>query len=432
MLHRRPRVDAFSVCFGLALSITSAACGTGSAASADAPRGGRGGGGGGGVPVVTAAVASKDVPVDIEAIGNVEAFASISIRSQVTGTITQIAFHEGDTVKKGDPIFTIDERPYQAQLEQARANLTRDEALLAQAEAQLNRDAAQAEYSQTTAERSAALTAKGILSKDTSDQSRAASDAIRATVAADRASIASARAQLAAQQAAVDNAVVQLGYCVIRAPISGRTGNLAVKTGSLVTANSTELTTLAQVSPVNVTFAVPALHLAAIKSEMTKAPLQVVATPQDGESGTATGRLTFIDNLVDTSTDTIRLKAQFDNADGTLWPGQFARVDLRLTTLVGATVVPSEAVQTGQDGQFVFAVKPDNTVEQRSVSLGQRVGDDVVVDKGLKPGETVVTEGQLRLEPGSRIQAPGAGGGAEGRGRGGRGAGGRGAGGGRG
>jgi membrane fusion protein, multidrug efflux system len=437
--HFSQHVRSLLFC-GLLLSglVASACSGGASAAAAPVSNAARGaaagrGGGSGAVPVVTAVVSRKDVPVDIEAIGNVEAFATISIRSQVTGTVTRIAFHEGDSVKKGDIIFAIDSRPYQAQLDQARANLTRDQALLAQAEAQLNRDAAQAEYSQVTAERNAALTAKGIVAKDTSDQSRAAADAVAATVKADRAAIASAQAQLVAQQAAVDDANVLLGYCVIRAPLSGRTGNLEIKPGSLVTANSTELTTIAQIAPAYVTFAVPALHLPAIKQQMNAAPLSVIATPQEGEDGTATGRLTFIDNLVDASTDTIRLKAEFSNTDGTLWPGQFARVDLRLTTIAGATVVPSEAVQTGQDGQFVFAVEPDFTVEQRPVTVGQRVGEETVIAKGLAPGDTVVTEGQLRLEPGARIQRPGEGG-APGNagGRAGRGSGGRGAGGGRG
>ena len=202
-----------------------------------------------------------------------------------------------------------------------------------------------------------------------------------------------------------------------------------MKAGSLVTANTIEMTTIAQIAPTYVAFSVPALHLPDIKQQMTVAPLDVEASPQTGDNKRVSGRLSFIDNQVDVSTDTIRLKAEFQNSDGTLWPGQFARVNLRLTTLPGATVVPSEAIQTGQDGQFVFAVKPDFTVEQRTVTLGQRVGDETVVTNGLSPGETVVTEGQLRLEPGARIQRPdsnGAGGGSgggAGRGRGGRGSG---------
>jgi multidrug efflux system membrane fusion protein len=412
------------------LALASVACE--SQPSAQTPssgrgRGGRGGGGdAGGVPVVTAAVGRQDVPVDIAAIGNVEAFEAVSLRAQVTGTVTGVFFHEGDSVKKGDKVFEIDARPFQAQLEQARANLTRDQALLAQAEAQLARDSAQATYFQITAQRSEDLTERGIVAKDTAQQSRAASDAANATVNADKASIASAKAQLVAQQAVVDNARVQLEYTVVRAPIAGRTGNIPIKLGGLVTANTTELATIAVIEPVYVTFSVPALHLSAIEAEMRKAPLTVTATPQDSEDSPSTGRLSFIDNSVDASTDTIRLKAEFANADRGLWPGEFARVALRLKTLPGATVVPSQAVQTGQDGQFVFVVKPDATVEQRTIKAGQKVNQDIVIDSGLTPGETVVTEGQLRLEAGARVQPQGAAdSGGAGRGRGGRGRGGR-------
>jgi membrane fusion protein, multidrug efflux system len=188
-----------------------------------------------------------------------------------------------------------------------------------------------------------------------------------------------------------------------------------------VTANTTELMTIAQIQPVYVTFAVPAVHLAEIKQRMAAGKISVVATPQDTQAQASTGRLTFVDNAVDPSTDTIKLKATFDNPDLRLWPGSFARINLRLSVLDHATVVPSEAVQTGQDGQFVFVVKPDSTVEQRPVTTGERADQNTVILKGLQVGETVVTEGQLRLEDGTRVQnAPGRGD-AGGRGRGGRG-----------
>jgi len=384
-------------------------------------RGGRGGGEGGPVPVVTAVVQQRDVPVEVAAIGNVEAFETVSVRSQVTGIVTDVMFHEGDFVKKGDQLFTIDPRPYEAMLEQAKANLARDEALLAQSQAQLARDKAQSDYLQQTSQRNAELAERGILSKDMLQQSQAQAAANTAAVKADEAAVESARAQLGAQQAAVDNAALQLAYTVIRSPINGRTGNLTMKPGNLAAANTTELTTIAQVEPVFVTFAVPATRLPAIRSHDTRDPLAVSALPQDENNNPASGVLAFVDNAVDTTTDTIKLKAKFDNTDHRLWPGQFARVTLKVTTLSNATVVSSEAVQTGQDGPFVFVVKPDFTVEQRAVTIAQRVNDDVVIGQGLKPGETIVTEGQLRLEPGSRIQQPGAGGGGE---RGGRGGGG--------
>ena len=376
------------------------------------------------MPVVTATVTQKDVPVDIDAIGNVEAYSTISVRSQVTGILTDVLFREGDSVKKGQHLFTIDPRAIQAQLEQAEANLKRDEALLSQAEAQLARDAASAEFSQLTAERQTTLTQRGIISKDQSQQAVASADATAATVKADRASIESARAQIVAQQAAVNNARVALGYTIIRSPLDGRTGNLIVKAGNLVTANSSELMTIAQIQPAYVTFSVPAVHLPTIKQHMADGRLAVTAVPQDAAAQPSTGRLTFVDNSVDSSTDTIKLKATFDNADRSLWPGEFSRVTLHLATLPQALVVPGEAVQTGQDGQYVFVVKSDSTVEQRPVATGQRVNELIVVEKGLKPGETIVTEGQLRLEPGTTVQTGR--GGDEAAGRGGRGRGGRG------
>jgi multidrug efflux system membrane fusion protein len=412
-------------CAGLtACSRTDASASTPDRGGGGRGRGGRGGGGEGGpVPVITAAVQQRDVPVEVAAIGNVEAFESVSVRSQVTGVVTEVKFREGDFVKKGDQLFTIDPRPYQALLEQARANLTRDEALLAQSQAQLARDQAQSDYLQQTVQRNAELAERGILSKDMLQQSQAQAAANVAAVKADQAAVESARAQLGAQQAAVDTAAVQLTYTVIRSPINGRTGNLTMKPGNLATANTTELTTIAQVEPVYVTFAVPATRLAAIRNHDTRDPLTVSALPQDENSTPASGALAFVDNTVDTTTDTIKLKARFDNTDHRLWPGEFARVTLRLSTLSNALVVSSEAVQTGQEGPFVFVVKSDSTVEQRAVTITQRVNDDVVIGQGLKPGETVVTEGQLRLEPGSRIQQPGAGGGERGgqRGGGGRG-----------
>jgi len=414
----RLRLISLLACGVAALAL--AGCGGTSAATPNGGgRGGRGSRGGGDAPVVTAKVTQRDVPVDIAAIGNVEAYATISVRSQVTGQLQEIAFHEGDLVKTGQLLFTLDRRPFEAALAQAEATLSRDKALEAQAEAQLNRDAANAEYQQVTAERQSQLTQRGILSKDASQLAQSQADATAALVKADKANVESTKAELLAQQAAVDNARVQLDYCVIKSPIDGRTGNLSVKVGSLVTANQLEMITIARIQPVYVTFAVPAIHLSTIKDHMTGGKLAVTATPQDTGAEPATGALSFIDNAVDMTTDTIKLKATFDNADHRLWPGQFARVSLRLTTLPNAIVVPSQAVQTGQDGQYVFVVKPDSTVEQRAVVTGQSVAQDMVVQKGLTPGEVVVTEGQLRLEPGARVTTDPNGGGR----RGGRGAG---------
>jgi len=418
------RVRRSAAVVGLgALAILAVACGSNTSAASPGGGGGRGGRGGrgGDAPVVTAKVSEKDVPIDIAAIGNVEAYATISIRSQVTGQLEQILFHEGEFVKNGQLLFTLDRRPFQAALAQADANLNRDKALLAQAQAQLSRDAANAEYMQLSAERQTQLNQRGIISKDAADQVRSQADATAALVTADKANVESAKAQLVAQEAAVDTARVQLSYCEIKSPIDGRTGNLSVKVGSLITANQLELITVARVDPVYVTFSVPAVHLSTIKQHMAGEKLPVTATAQDTGAQPTTGALTFVDNAVDTTTDTIKLKATFANSNHALWPGQFARVSLRLATVPHAIVVPSQAVQTGQDGQYVFVVKKDSTVEQRTVVTAQQVDQDTVVQKGLEPGEIVVTEGHLRLEPGSHVTtdqnaAPGG----AGRGRGGR------------
>jgi len=419
----------------LAAGLATAACGSNTSAAAPGGggggRGGRGRGADGGVaPVVTAKVAQKDVPVDIASIGNVEAYTTISVRSQVTGQLELAFFHEGDFVKKGEKLFQIDRRPFEAAVQMAEANVVRDKALMAQAEAQLARDAANAEYQQLAAERQAQLQTRCIISKDMAEQARAQADATAALVKADKANVESARAQLAAGDAAVETARVQLSYTSISSPIDGRTGNLTVKVGNLVTANNAELMTIAQVQPVLVTFTVPAVHLTTIKKHMSDNQLQVTAVAQEAEATPSVGHLTFVDNAVDMTTDTIKLKATFQNPDRQMWPGQFARVTLRLATIAGATVVPTQAVQTGQDGQYVFVVKPDQTVEQRPVTPGQHVDQDTVIEKGLKPGDVVVTEGQLRLENGSKVttdlnNVPTGGGGRGRGGRGGQGGGGR-------
>jgi multidrug efflux system membrane fusion protein len=374
------------------------------------------------VPVVSTTVRTRDVPVKIEGIGNVEAYSSVSVKPQISGQLTEVRFHEGDMVRQNDVLFVVDQRPFQAALEQAQANDVRNHALLAQAEAAASRDQAQAEYTASQAVRYQHLFERGLVSKDQADQARSNADAGSSGVKADQAAIASARAQVAAGAAAVDTARLQLAYTVIRAPISGRTGNIGVKAGNIVIADTTELTTIAQIQPAYVTFSVPALNLSAIKRYMDAGVIAVSARPQEQEGGDAVGKLTFIDNAVDSSTDTIKLKATFPNEDRRLWPGQFARLTLTLTTVKNALVVPNEAVQTGQDGQYLFIVKPNSTVEQRPVTVGSRVDQDVVIEQGAKAGEIVVTEGQLRLEAGTHVQLRDASQtGSGGRGRGGRG-----------
>jgi multidrug efflux system membrane fusion protein len=379
--------------------------------------GGRRGGGGGDVPVLIATATQKNVPVEVQVIGNVEAYSTISVKAQVAGQLTNVYFHEGDFVKKDDLLFTIDPRPLEAALNQAQANVSRDEAALGQAQANLARDQAQAHYAESQAARYQQLYEQKIIARDQAEQLRANADASVQAVAADRATIESMKAAIGASRATVENAKVQLSYTSIRSPITGRTGNLTVKQGNVVTANNLELMTINQIEPAYVTFSVPESQLTAIKTYMAQGKLPVRARPQqDDSSGEEVGVLTFVDNTVDVTTGTIKLKGTFANTDHKLWPGQFVRVILRLTTQQDAVVVPNEAVQTGQTGSFIYVVKPDRTVESRPVKVGARVENDMVIESGLEPGETIVTEGQLRLAPGSRIMVrDGRGGGGGGR-----------------
>lgn len=358
----------------------------------------------GAAPVVVATAVQKSVPVEVAAVGNVEAYSTISVRGQVSGELTKVYFHEGDFVKKGDLLFEIDPRPLEAAVKQAEATLARDTAALHQYEANLARDMANERYAKSQAERYGTLFKDGVMSKDQMEQTSSAADALSQAVAADRAAIESAKADIAAARATLENARVQLGYTQIRSPVDGRTGNLTVKQGNVITAGSTELMTVNQVQPIYVTFSVPEMHLPAIKRYMSQGRLQVIARAQETDAQPEVGYLTFIDNTVDPSTGTIKLKGTFANPDRRLWPGQFVRVTLRLTTKDDAIVIPNQAVQTGQDGTFVYVVKADRTVESRPVTTGGRVDQDLVIEKGLRAGEVVVTEGQLRLAPGSRVQ----------------------------
>lgn len=409
--HRRDGRLFFCKYFSIlgvgALALGLAGCTNTGASASGGPGGGKGGrgrGGGGDVPVTVAKAVEKNVPVEIQVIGNVEAYDTISVKAQVTGQLTQVHFKEGDYVKKGDLLFNMDPRPMQAALDQAKANLARDQATLGQSQANLARDEAQARYAQAQSARYTELFQNGIISKDQSEQLRANAEATAQAVAADKATIDSSKAAIQSSQAAVETAAVQLSYCEIFSPIDGRTGNLTVKQGNVVTANSVELMTINQIEPIYVTFSVPEAQLPAIKRYMAEGTLPVRSRPQDDDSGgDENGSLTFVDNTVDVTTGTIKLKGTFPNASHKLWPGQFVRVTLRLTTQPNAVVVPNEAVQTGQNGSFIYVVKQDRTVESRPVTTGARVDQDMVVEAGLEPGETVVTEGQLRLAPGSRV-----------------------------
>jgi multidrug efflux system membrane fusion protein len=328
------------------------------------------------VPVTLATAVKKDVPVQLRAIATVEAYNRVDVKTQVTGQLMKVYFREGQDVRKGDLLFQLDPRPFEAELKRAEGVLARDKAQAANARAE--------------AQRYAAMLKEGIVAQQQADAVRANAEALEAAVAAD--------------QAAVDNARVQLQYTRIYSPIDGRTGNLVVQQGNMVKANDdTGLVTINQIQPIYVTFTVPENVLGEVRRYMGKGKLKVLAQVPN-EPQRAEGTLTFIDNAVDRQTGTIRLKATFTNADRRLWPGQYVNTVLTLTTEPDRVVVPTQAVQTGQQGQYVFVVKPDMTAENRAVAVARTIEGQAVIDKGVQAGERVVTDGQMRLVPGAKVE----------------------------
>jgi multidrug efflux system membrane fusion protein len=321
-------------------------------------------------------VVSKAMPVATEVVGTVEAYSRVAVRAQITGELLSVNFREGDDVTAGQELFSLDRRPLEAALQQATANL--------------ERDTAQAANAKVNAQRLEQLVERGIVSREQRDTAKAGVAALDAT--------------LQAHHAAIENAKVQLQYATIRAPISGRTGELLVNAGNLVRSNDqSPLVTINQVTPIYASFAFPEALLSELNRYMAAAPIRVEARATDGAGPAAIGQVTFVDNTVDQTTGTIRVKATFPNEDRRLWPGQFVNVTVRLTTESAAIVVPTLAVQTGPDGSYVFLVKDDQTVELRLVTVARVSGAESVVSKGLNAGDTVVTDGHLRLVPGSRV-----------------------------
>ncbi len=329
------------------------------------------------VPVLVATAIQKAVPVQLRAVGNVEAYTTVAIKSQVTGVLMQAHFKEGQDVKKGQQLFTVDPRPFEAALRQAEANMQRDNAQLKNLREQVRR------YAE--------LVEKQYVSREQYDLIKTNADAAEAVVEADK--------------AAVETAKVQLSYCYIYSPVNGRVGSLLVNEGNLVRVNdAAPLVVINQLNPINVTFSVPEQHLSDLTRHMSAGTLKVDASFQSDDGRPEQGKLEFVDNAVDRSTGTIKLKAAFANTDRRLWPGQFINVALTLTTEPSAVVVPSEAVQVGQEGQHVFVIQPDKRVEVRPVTLGTTSGGEAVITKGLAAGEQIVREGQFLLGPGSRIE----------------------------
>ncbi len=357
------------------------------------------------VPVTAATAASKSVPIELRPIGNVESVASIPVKAQVNGELVAIHFKEGQDVQKGELLFEIDRRPYEQALRQAEANFNRDLAQEKQAQATLARDVAQAKNAESQAARYNKLAAEGVVSKEQNEQMHTSFQAMDESTRADQAALESARAAAAADKAMVETAKLNLEYCRITAPIDGRTGSLQVKTGTLIKAQAdTAMVTINQIFPAYVTFSVPEDQLAAIRKAMAQGPLTVDAYVPNDTGEPARGQLSFIDNNVDSTTGAIKLKATFPNRERKLWPGQFVNVVLTVGKEANATVVPSEAIQTGQQGQFAFVVKPDQSVEMRVVTVGRAVNRETIVTKAIAAGETVVTDGQLRLAPGFKVE----------------------------
>lgn len=371
---RFPVLGLFGVAALAAGSVAACTAGGQTESNGAAPAGGRGGGGGA-VPVTVSQVLQKAIPLEVRVIGTVEASSNVAVRAQITGELTSVHFEEGDEVKKGDLLFTIDRRPLEAALKQAEANLERDLAQAANAGAQ--------------AKRYEDLAQRGIATREQVDTSNTTAAAMQATVGADR--------------AAVENARVQLQYATIAAPLAGRTGTLMVHPGNLVRANdATPLVVINQLSPINVAFAIPEAQLPDLKRYMALGTIHVEAHPPNDEAPSS-GRVTFVDNAVDQSTGTIKIKGSFANTDHRLWPGQYVNVVVTLKTDHDALVVPLAAVQAGQDGPYVFVIRSDQTAEFRTVNIDRTTTNEVILKGGVQIGETVVTDGHLRLVPGSRV-----------------------------
>jgi membrane fusion protein, multidrug efflux system len=329
------------------------------------------------VPVTAATVVQKTVPVQINAIGNVEAYSTVSVKSQIGGILSNVHFKEGQDVNKGALLFTIDPRPYEAALRQAEANLAKD--------------TAQLENAREEVRRYAELVKKGYVAQEQYDQIRTNAAAFDATVNADK--------------AVVENARLQLKYCYIYSPINGRTGNLLSHEGNLIKANADNpMVVINQVQPVYVTFTVPEQNLQDIKKYMSAGKLKIEAFLSREDMKPEQGVITFIDNSIDMATGTIKLKGTFANRGKRLWPGQFVNAVLTLTAQSDALVIPSSAIQAGQSGQYVFVIKNDLTVENRPVVITRTINNEAVIEKGLLASDKVVTDGHLRLVPGAKVE----------------------------
>jgi multidrug efflux system membrane fusion protein len=371
MKHSVERLRSSILFFSLAAVLVISGC-----RNQEQVQAARGAGGRPPAPVVVASVEQRDIPVRVSAIGNVEAYQTVLIRSQVNGQIQKILFQEGADVHRDQLLFQLDKRPFQADLEKAVG--------------QMKHDQAQAENSRVQSERYSGLEKVGVASHEQGDQVRAQARADASAVEADK--------------AAVDAARVQLQYTDIAAPIDARTGALMINLGNLVKANDTPyLVQLNQVSPIYVTFSVPESHLDEVRRYLSSRQLKVLAYPKGQSDNPAVGQLTFIDNGVDTTTGTFKLKGTFENKDRRLWPGEFVDVALELSTQKNAIVVPTKAIQSGQQGEYVYVVRGDSTAESRPVKTAGAYENLTLVSDGLKVGERVIVNGQLRVAPNAKV-----------------------------
>src|SRR5688572_13132016 len=357
------------------------------------------------VPVSVAEAKEEAVPIQVRTVGNVEAYSSVGVKAQVGGQLLRVKFSEGATVTEGDLLFEIDSRPFQEALRQAEAVVRKDEAELRVAEANLSRDQARLKNAEAESRRFEQLSKEGISTRMQEDEVRTAAEVAAQSVRADQAALESIRASLESGRSAIEQAKLNLAYTQIKAPISGRTGSVLLHQGNLVQANSeTPLVVINQVTPVYVTFGVPERHLSEVTKRQSSQRKLAVEVKVEVTDQPIRGALAVIDNAVDSTTDTIRLKGVFENRNRQLWPGQFVNVVMTLETR-RATVIPAEAIQSGQQGPFVYVVKQDQSVEPRPVVIGQTVEGRAIVESGVMAGETVVTDGQSRLYPGAKITA---------------------------
>lgn len=372
-------------------------------------------------PVSVAEAVAQDVPTYLDAIGKTVAREVVSVQPQVSGRITKINFADGANVRKNDLLFTIDTRPFEANLKQAQANLSKDEALKKQAEANLAREVAQAKWGETQVKRYRTLVDSGVVPREQYEELKANQDSLNANVGAARAAVGSADEVLKVDRAAIESAKVELSYCYIRSPIDGRAGQRLVDVGNVVnpggpvntnsnggtgsssTGNSNALLVIERLDPIYADFTISQDKLTEVQGQMRAGTLRTEVRLPDSNDDPVNGALTFVDNAVQNTTGTVNLRATIPNGEHRFWPGRFVNIRLVLSTIHQAVLIPAGAPQMSAKGSFVYVVKQDSTAEQRPVTLGQRQGDLVVVEAGVQAGERVVTSGQLGVTPGGKV-----------------------------